>query len=123
MNAPVQNIKALGPYEFEPLDLEKNFPAPLLYIGWDDHLSFCAPHCVPLPGDTPFAALTGPILASMYGAHPDFERIDWDQVQWFKSGQPWQPQRDRTLAENGLRHKDAIRFRTPGLTGIGGSHS
>jgi len=44
-------------------------------------------------------------------------------VQWFKSGQPWQPDFGKTLAENGLGHKDAIRFRTPGLTGIRGSSS
>ena len=27
----------------------------------------------------------------------------------------------RSLAENGLGHKDVIRFRTPGMTGIAGS--
>jgi len=44
-------------------------------------------------------------------------------VQWFKSGQPWHPRWDESLDENGLRHKDVLRFRTPGLTGIAGSCS
>lgn len=28
---------------------------------------------------------------------------------------------DKSLADNGLRHKDVIRFRTPGLTGLSGT--
>ena len=40
-----------------------------------------------------------------------------------RSGQPWQPDPAKSLADNGLQHKDAIRFRTPGLTGIKGSFS
>jgi phenol hydroxylase P4 protein len=44
-------------------------------------------------------------------------------VQWFKSGQPWTPDPAKSLEGNGLGHKDVIRFRTPGLTGIQGSFS
>ena len=63
------------------------------------------------------------MLPGVYGAHPDFERIDWDTVEWFKSGQAWKPDPAKSLEANGLKHKDAIRFRTPGLTGIQGSFS
>jgi phenol hydroxylase P4 protein len=114
---------ALGKYEFTPKDVRANFPAPLLYIGWEDHLLFCSPVCLPLPGETLFGALASAVLPGVYGEHPDFARIDWSQVLWFKSGQPWQPDPQRSLQENGLGHKDVIRFRTPGLTGIGGSFS
>jgi phenol/toluene 2-monooxygenase (NADH) P4/A4 len=117
------SVVAIGPYSFPPADARANFPAPLLYIGWDDHLLFCAPVCLPLPADTPFAALTGAVLPGVYGEHPDFARIEWPQAQWFKSGRPWTPDATKTLADNGLKHKDVIRFRTPGLTGIQGSHS
>ena len=78
---------------------------------------------MPLPGETPLDALPKQILPGIYGQHPDFAHIDWSQAQWFKSGQPWQPDPQRTLEQNGLGHKDVIRFRTPGLTGIEGSHS
>jgi phenol hydroxylase P4 protein len=44
-------------------------------------------------------------------------------VQWFDSGEPFQPDPSKSLADNGLVHKSVIRFRTPGLTGIGGSFS
>jgi len=114
---------ALYPYQFEPLDKAENFPAPLLFIGWEDHLMFCSPICLPLPPETPFGALMDNILPNVYGEHPDFAKIDWNQVQWYKSGQPWQPDAGRSLQENGLGHKDVIRFHTPGLNGISGTCS
>lgn len=117
------SVVAIEPYAFPARDVRGNFPAPLLYIGWEDHMMFCAPHCLPLPPDTPFGALATAVLPGIYGAHPDFARIDWSRVEWFKSGQPWQPDGAKSLAENGLKHKDVIRFRTPGLTGIQGSFS
>ena len=63
------------------------------------------------------------VLPGIYGYHPDFARIDWRRVEWLRGGVPWEPDLDRTLEENGLGHKDVIRFRTPGLDGIGGSGS
>lgn len=112
---------ALQPYDFPAKDVRGNFPAPLLYIGWEDHLMFCAPFCLPLPPDMPFGALATQVLPGVFGAHPDFARIDWSRAEWLKSGQPWQPDPTKSLADNGLGHKDVIRLRTPGLTGIAGS--
>ena len=117
------SVVALERYEFSARDARENFPAPLLYIGWEDHLMICAPVCLPLPPDTPFGALATAVLPGIYGEHPDFARIAWDQVQWSKSGKPWTPDPTKSLADNGLGHKDVIRFRTPGLTGIRGSCS
>ena len=45
------SVVALAPYDFPARDVRENFPAPLLYIGWEDHLMFCAPVCLPLPSD------------------------------------------------------------------------
>lgn len=117
------NIRALDTYDFPAKDVQANFPAPLLYIGWDEHLMFCAPVCLPLPPQTLFGALIRDILPGVYGQHPDFAQIEWGQTQWLKSGQPWQPDANRSLADNGLGHKDVIRFRTPGLRGIANSCS
>ncbi|MDE1950730.1 MAG: phenol hydroxylase subunit P4 [Burkholderiales bacterium] len=117
------SVVALEPYDPPARDLREHFPAPLLYIGWDDHLMFASPYCLPLPPDMPFGALLSQVLPGIYGSHPDFARIDWAAARWFKSGRPWQPDASRSLAENGLVHKDVIRLRTPGLTGIRGSHS
>lgn len=117
------SVAAVKPYRFPPQDTRDKFPAPLLYIGWEDHLLFCAPHCLPLPPDMPFGALATEVLPGVYGYHPDFAKIDWTKVQWFKSGKPWKPDPAKSLADNGLKHKDVIRFRTPGLTGIKGCFS
>ena len=117
------SVVAVKPYAFPARDRRENFPAPLLYIGWEDHLMFASPVCLPLPPDTPFGALAQGVLPGVYGEHPDFAKIDWSQVEWFKSGQPWTPDPAKSLQANGLQHKDAIRFRTPGLTGIQGTCS
>ncbi len=117
------SVVALKPYSFPAKDTRDKFPAPLLYIGWDDHLMICAPVCLPLPPGMPFGALATAVLPGIYGYHPDFAKIDWEKVQWLKSGQPWTPDPAMSLADNGLKHKDMIRFRTPGLTGIKGSFS
>lgn len=114
-------VAAVSPYEFAPKDPVSKFPAPLLYIGWEDHKMFCAPFCAPMPPTMKFGELVQGALPGMFGAHPDFARIDWSQAEWFKSGQPFRPDMGKTLAENGLGHKDVIRFRTPGLTGLSGS--
>ena len=115
------SVVALKPYKFPARDARENFPAPLLFIGWEDHLLFAAPVALPLPSDTLFGALCTQVSPGTYGYHPDFSKIDWSQVQWFKSGQPWHPDPAKSLAENGLTHKDVIRFRTPGLNGLSGS--
>ena len=117
-------VAAIKDYTFEPADRLENFHGnQLLNIGWDQHLLFCAPFGLPLPPTTRFGDIVDKILPGIFGYHPDFAKIDWSAVQWLKGGQPWQPDFARTLAELGLRHKDALRFRTPGLNGIQGSAS
>ena len=114
-------VAAVGAYEFAPKDTVDKFPAPLLYIGWEDHIMLCAPFCAPFPPVMKFGDMVKGALPGFFGAHPDFARIDWDKAEWFKSGQPWKPDFEKSLADNGLGHKDVIRFRTPGLDGIRGS--
>ena len=114
-------VAAVGTYAFTPRYAVDTFPAPLLYIGWDKHLMLCAPFCVPLPPTMTFGDMVKGVLPGMYAVHPDFAQIDWDRVEWFKSGEPFKPDFGKSLADNGLGHKDAIRFRTPGLNGLKGS--
>lgn len=118
------SVVALKPYEFPSADAVETFHGhQVLYVCWDQHLMFGAPFAFSLPPSTPFGDLVREILPASYGYHPDFGRIDWSRVQWFKSGKPWYPDPGKSLADNGLRHKDALRFRTPGLDGIQGSCS
>lgn len=117
-------VVAIKDYVFEPKDKLENFHgAQLLYVGWEDHLLFCSPYAFPFPPAMPFKAILGDVLPGVYSYHPDFAKVDWAKAEWFKSGKPWRPDYEKSLAENGLKHKDVIRFRTPGLTGIKGSCS
>lgn len=117
-------VVALKPYAFAPADGPEKFHGnQLLYVGWDQHLMFCAPFAFPFPPSMPFRDVIGKVLPGAFGYHPEAAEIDWSKVEWLKSGQPWTPDPDKSLAENGLKHKDVLRFRTPGLNGIKGSCS
>jgi len=59
------SVVAIAPYEFTPRDVRENFPAPLLYIGWEDHLLFCAPFAFPFPPTMRFGdVVAGPMQAA-----------------------------------------------------------
>lgn len=112
---------ALDPAYAEKIDIrdrEENFHGnQVVYIHWEDHLSFCAALAFPLPKDMPFAALTGEIIPGHYRAHPDCAAIDWERVEWTLDGEAFTPDPAATLAENGIGHKSLLRFTTPGLDG------
>lgn len=98
-----------------------HFSQPLLYIAWDEHMIFAAPIVQLLSLDTSFDDLMHKVLPALYGAHPDFARIRWEQVQWFRGSTMFSPRPSGTLAEHGFTHKSVLRFRTPGLEGLRGS--
>jgi phenol hydroxylase P4 protein len=111
-------------YTGEIRDRIENFHGKqLLFVGWEDHLMFCAPHCIPVEASTSFRALIDDMLPAMYSSHPDWRSVDMNAAEWFRSGAPFTPDFDKSIGENGLGHKAVIRFRTPGLNGIGGSRS
>ena len=57
-----------------------------LYIGWDDHLMFCAPFAFPLPAGHAVRGHHRSRAARVRSAHhPDFAKIDWSTVEWTKS--------------------------------------
>ena len=113
-------VNALYDYNFPPADTQDKFHGnQLLYVGWDDHLMFCAPFAYMLPPSTKFSELVETHLPFSYSRHPDWAKIDFSKVVWLKSGKPFQPDMSKTLAELGLKHKDVLRLQTPGLNGNG----
>ncbi|EIT70980.1 MULTISPECIES: phenol hydroxylase subunit P4 [Hydrocarboniphaga] len=116
-------VKAIKPgYHGEYKDGVENFHGQqLLNISWDKHIMFGFPVCIPVPPQLPFGALIEKVLPGIYGAHPDFAKIDWSTVQWSTAKGAFVPEPERSLAEHGLRHKEQIRFRTPGLDGHNGA--
>src|SRR5690554_5266830 len=93
-------------YTGEIKDRVENFHGnQLLYIGWEDHLMYCAPLCIPVPPTLPFGALMAEIIPDLYAAHPDVEKIDWSKVEWFRSTERFTPDAAKTVTDNGLGHK------------------
>ena len=116
-------VKAITPdYRGDIRDRRENFGGNIIvYVGWDEHLLFCAAKTFLLPPDMPFQALREQVLAEGFGQHPDFEHIKWSEVQWQLNDAPLQPDDGKTLAELGFDHKSLLRFKTPGLNGWQGS--
>jgi phenol hydroxylase P4 protein len=76
---------------------------------------------LPLSLDTTFEQLQTKVLPKLYAQHPDFGRIAWSKVQWFRGDVMFTPKATNTLAAQGFGHKSVLRFRTPGLEGLRGS--
>ena len=109
-------------YAGERLDVVENFHGKqLVHIAWDHHLMFCAPFAFPLPPDMPFGELFEGVIPGAFSQHPEFAAIDWDEAVWHLNGEPFEPQRDKSLIDQGIDHKSILRFATPGLNGIRGS--
>ena len=116
-------VTSIRPYLTTPKDgVEKFHGGQLLYVGWDKHLMFYSPLTLCVPPTMRFGDLVANTLAGAYGPHPDFAKIDWSKAEWTKGGQPWTPDFNKSMADNGLGHKDAIRFSTPGLNGLFGAN-
>ncbi|HYG89264.1 MAG TPA: phenol hydroxylase subunit P4 [Azospirillum sp.] len=108
----------------EVRDRVENFHGNIVvYLHWEEHLSFCAAMAFPLPPAMPFGALIKEIIPTYYGMHPDFAAIDWSRVRWIIDGKEVTPDPQKSLADNGIGHKSLVRFWTPGLHGYKGSRS
>ena len=114
-------LKTLAPYEFKSRDAVENYKGrQLLYVNWERHRMFSRPFVLALPPETKFSVILER-MADCFSYHPDWKQVDWNTVVWQNGNKPFSPDRDKTLAENGIGHKDLIRFRTPGLDGIAGT--
>jgi phenol hydroxylase P4 protein len=114
----------MGDYAFEPKDRLENFHGnQVVYVHWEDHLSFCAPLAFPLPPEMPFGALLSEVLPGIYGKHPDWARVDWGKATWTLDGAPFSPEPEAELRAQGIGHKSVLRFVTPGLKGWEGTSS
>lgn len=112
-------VAARKEYVGVPRDVVANFHGKqLLYVSWDQHLLFAAPFLLCLPPETRFGDIVAGPLSQLLQADPDAAAIDWAKVEWLKRGRPWTPDFAKSLAENGVTHKEQLRFRTPGLNSL-----
>lgn len=102
-----------------PRDRVENYHGnQLVYASWDHHQLFAAPFLLHVAPQMLFRELVEGMLTALVQPDPDAQKIDWKKVEWLKSNQPWTPDFERSIADNGIGHKDQIRFRTPGLNSL-----
>lgn len=112
-------VAATKEYVGVPRDVVTNFHGKqLVYVSWDRHLLFAAPFLLCVPPEMSFRELLDGPLAMLFQPDPDTAAVDWSTVEWLKSGAPWTPDFNASLAANGIGHKDQIRLRTPGLNSL-----
>jgi len=115
-------VTALSDYEFASRDALARYKGKqLLYVNWEKHRLFSRPFVLALPPETKFSVLIDKYITDCYSYHPDFAQIDWSQALWQNGKNFFTPDPAKSLAENGIGHKDLIRLTTPGLNGIAGS--
>lgn len=104
-----------------PRDKVENFLGnQLVYFSWDHHLLFAASFQICVPPQMSFRDLIQGPVSQLLAADPDATAIDWPAVEWLKGTEPFTPDFDKTLEENGIGHKDQLRMRTPGLNTLCG---
>jgi phenol/toluene 2-monooxygenase (NADH) P4/A4 len=118
------SVISIGDYPALPRDGVENFHGnQMVIVGWDKHLMIDAPMAFPLPAEMPFGALVNEVMPVAYAPHPEWDQINWGEVEWMLDGESFTPNMDASLKDNGIGHKSVIRFNTPGLNGINGSGS
>lgn len=109
-------VKSIGDYVGVSADVVANFNGnQLVYFSWDHHLLIAAPFLICMPPDMVFGDMVRGPLAQLLSPDPDAALIDWDKVEWLKMNEPFTPDFNRSIAENGIRHKEQLRLKTPGL--------
>jgi phenol hydroxylase P4 protein len=99
-----------------PRDALENYKGKqLLFISWDHHMLVAAPIMFRADPQLILRELLDTQLMPLLQSDPDAAAISWDKVEWLKGTESWVPDYDRSLADNGIRHKQQLRMRTPGL--------
>lgn len=115
------SVTAIREYIGEPRDVVANFQGnQLLYICWDRHLMYAAPFIFSVSPDMKFEDVLTQLVAPVIKDHPDTAKIYWRATTWEKADKPWLPDFDKSVAANGLVHKEYLCFCTPGLDGVDG---
>ncbi|THF60372.1 phenol hydroxylase subunit P4 [Pseudothauera rhizosphaerae] len=92
----------------------------ILYMCWDGHLMLAAPFSLLVSPEMKFGDVLTGMVAPILQVHPDAAHINWAEARWEKDDEPWTPDPEKSIRDNGLHHKDFLRFSTPGLKGYRG---
>ena len=90
------------------------------YIHWERHFLYACPSAYRAPVAMKFGDFLEQMFRPDYHAHPDAAKVDFKTCVWQFDKQPWQPDFDKSLADNGIAHMTYLQFRSPGLDGMHG---
>jgi len=112
-------LTSTKPYVAVPRDLVQNFNGKqIVYVCWDHHLLFATPFLLVVEPGMLLGDMLQNVVKPLMLPDPDGAAVDLTQVGWLKSGQPWKPDLNASLAANGIVHKEQLRFSTPGLNSL-----
>ena len=112
-------VKSTKEYIGVPRDVVEKFNGrQLVYVSWDHHLLFAAPFLICVPPETTFGEMLEQSLKPLLAPDSDSEKIDWSNVSWLMANEPFSPDYDASLADNGIVHKANLRMQTPGLNSV-----
>lgn len=112
-------VASTKPYVGVPRDTVANFAGKqIVYVCWDQHLLFAAPFMLVVEPGMRLGDFLENVVKPLMQPDPDAAAVDFAKVQWHKGKQPWTPDFAATLAENGIGHKEQLRFATPGLNTV-----
>ncbi|TAM10684.1 MAG: phenol hydroxylase [Nevskiaceae bacterium] len=114
-------IIARKPYDFPPADSVEHYHGDqLIYMCWGHHLMFAAPFMTMASPKTSFGEFLKTALEPIIALDPDAAKVDWTKVEWTRRGKAFKPALDKSLQDNGIVHKEYLRFDTPGLNTVCG---
>lgn len=115
-------VKHLGnEYDFPSANRLEGYGGDInFYIQWEQHLLIACPLAYRAPLDLCFRDFLESMLRPDYSAHPDATDLDFNNCIWKHDKQAWQPDLDKSLADNGIGHMSFIQFKSPGLEGMHG---
>ena len=109
-------------YEFPSQNREERYGGDInFYIQWERHLMFACPLAYRAPVGMSLRDFLETMLRPDYAVHPDTDKLDFERCEWKFDQQPWQPDLDKSLSENGIGHMSYLQFRSPDLDGLFGA--
>ncbi|WP_026928189.1 phenol hydroxylase subunit P4 [Granulicoccus phenolivorans] len=117
------SVKATKEYVGVPRDsVDKFHGKQIVYLNWHQHLLFAAAFMTWVEPELTFGDYIGGPITALIAADPDAAAVEWDKVEWKVRGESFTPDFAKSLADNGIGHKDLITMHTPGLNTLcGGS--
>ncbi|MBS1191405.1 MAG: phenol hydroxylase [Rhodocyclaceae bacterium] len=113
-------VTSTKPYVGVPRDRVENFNGKqIVYVGWDQHMLFSTPFMIVVEPGMKLGDMLQNAVRPLMQPDPDAPAVDFGKVEWLKGKQPWTPNFEASLADNGIRHKQQLTFRTPGLNTLG----